>query len=223
MTRGIGMANPIPILGITQAVVASVEGLTTRTQGPWADSGGSRTYTDSDYTAETTANTEANFVNLVSRSSGLMYVEMQAKSAFSGSPAGTNFAIGIDESSTPLGTSAGQSGDNGFGWQPDGPILRTSTSAGGTTNTGVLPSFSAVSSGDVFQMAINLDEAKAFFGYNNDWGTQDPAAGTNPAITGFSVGVVYFHARTFATGDQIGITNPVIYMPPVGFDVWGAT
>jgi len=222
MTRGIGMPNPIPILGITPAVVASVEGLTTRTQGPWADSGGSRTYTDSDYTAETTANTEANFVNRVRRSGGLMYVELQAKSAFTGSPAGDAFTFGVDESSSPLVTSAGNSGVDGFGWQPNS-TFRSSTSSGGTISLGVLPSFSAVSSGDVFQIAINFDDAKAFFAINNDWGTQDPATGTNPVLSGFSVGAVYVHARTFYTGDQIGITNPVIYMPPVGFDVWGAT
>lgn len=215
MTRGIGQVNAIPILGLTPVALASDP--LSAAQTAWNSAVSSnRTFTNSDFTAETSSSGDYNFVGLGSIASGFYYVEFEATSTWSSS--GGDAFVGFGTSASPLASAPGISA-NSFGWR----MVSSSVSVadlGGTVNNAVLPTVSGISSGDYIQFFVDMENAKLFCGYNDDFGTQDPVAGTNPVLTGFSTASpLYRHARVFYAGDELTITNPIELRKP--FLAWG--
>lgn len=221
MPRGIGaQVNQIPTVGRPAGSTFTVA---TTSQPAWVNSGGSRTYTNSDFTVATSASGDNNFVGITSVASGLVLVEFKATTTWTSS--GDDAWIGFSTSSTPLATSPGAGTTAGIGWRMSGEAL--ATDLGGAMTTSFLPTVTAISAGDIMQMILDMDNGRLYCGYNGDWGTQNPRQGI-AAINGFSVASpLYRHARTFYSGDEITITNPIeqalpsFAAAPNSVDTWG--
>jgi hypothetical protein len=78
----------------------------------------------------------------------------------------------------------------------------------------------ALTSGDVFMCAFDLDNNKIFFGKNGTWfNSSNPAAGTNPAYT-LAAGTYCPIARPYGSGAVINTNfgqRPFAYTAPSGF------
>lgn len=182
-----------------------VSGGATYTQLPWVDSGGNRTYSNNNFTVSQTLTGTYPFVGVGSIGSGVVFTIYQATSTWASS--GANGFVGFGQSSTPLAASPGFAA-NSIGWGMQAGSCHTTLS--GTVDNAVLPSVSAVVDGDYFGFVLNMDSGWMMCFYNGDFGTQNPATGDNPAITGFSTASpLYRHARLNEAGNEITISNPV--------------
>jgi len=88
-------------------------------------------------------------------------------------------------------------------------------------NSNTQPAYGvALTTGDIFQVAFDLDNNKLFFGKNGTWmGSSDPVAGTNPVYT-LTAGTYGPIARPYTTGAVIDANfgqRPFAYTPPTGF------
>jgi hypothetical protein len=91
-------------------------------------------------------------------------------------------------------------------------------------SAGTLSSYgSAVSSGDVMGIALDLDNGKVWFSLNGTWqASGDPAAGTNAAFTGIVASGTWFFGATAHSGGSTAYNynfgqRPFSYTPPTGF------
>jgi hypothetical protein len=82
---------------------------------------------------------------------------------------------------------------------------------------------SPYSSGDILQIALDLDNGKLWFGKNGTWQVSgDPSAGTNPTFSGitgsngFALGCTLYSAGVTSFSVNFG-QQPWSYTPPTGF------
>jgi hypothetical protein len=133
-----------------------------------------------------------------------------------------NYAqFGIATSTASLSSDIGNASGTGFSIEANqltNTILRLNGSS--VTITG------AVASGDVFQVAVDLDNLKVWLGKNNTW--YDSAGGTtgNPATGANATGTLTSGAIYFPAALKYGTANaqaanfgqrPFAYTPPTGF------
>ncbi|MFX4223523.1 MAG: hypothetical protein ACMVO3_22625 [Thalassobaculum sp.] len=171
-----------------------------------------KTFTNSDFTAETTSNVGNSFVGLGAVSSGVHLYEIRIDAA---SGTTNDFFIGLSSSSTPLSTYVGLA-TNSFGWRTTlGELARDGL--GGTLDASVLPDDFTVTAGTYYQIIVDFDNNRVFCGRNGDFGGQDPVAGTNPAWSGFSGLTLYRHVSPYYSGLQVTITNPLEGASLLGF------
>lgn len=93
--------------------------------------------------------------------------------------------------------------------------------AGTKINSNTQPAYGvSLTTGDIFQVAFDLDNNKLFFGKNGTWmASSDPVAGTNPVYT-LTAGTYGPIARPYTTGAVIDINfgqRPFTYTQPTGF------
>jgi hypothetical protein len=93
--------------------------------------------------------------------------------------------------------------------------------AASSINNNTQPAYgTALTTGDIFMCAFDLDNNKLFFGKNGTWfGSSNPATGANPVytLTAGSYGII---ARPYSTGAIIDLNcgqRPFSYTPPTGF------
>lgn len=97
-------------------------------------------------------------------------------------------------------------------------------SADFTSGAGTVPSFSAVN-GSVIALTIDFGTGNLWFSHNNDFGTGNPGAGSNPHRT-FTPTKTFFlvaaaHDSDVTTTLQLTASNQT-YTPPSGFSAWDA-
>ena len=71
---------------------------------------------------------------------------------------------------------------------------------------------------DIFQVAVDIDAGKIWFGRNNTWMSGSPSTGTSPSFT-FTAGTQYFLSASFyaSSGPANFGQRPFTYTPPTGF------
>ena len=117
-------------------------------------------------------------------STGKWYVEIGIDTMVVG---GNTMAFGFIDLNNLIAGQNTPYGENGFGYRNyDSAGGTSSGSAGQKVERGVFTTFgTGYESGDVFQIAMDLDAGYMWFAKNDTWmGSGDPSAGTNPAITG---------------------------------------
>jgi hypothetical protein len=148
-------------------------------------------------------NTNKGWRSTFSLPSGKWYFE----TTFNQNNTGNNVGVGVGEAGVVPGETA-----TSVRWM-DNPSLRQSA-VGVTYGT-------AITSGDILNVAIDVDAGKVWFGLNGTWfASGDPAAGTSESASGLTslpLVVSSYHytnagTTTFDFG-QLGFT----YTPPTGF------
>lgn len=143
------------------------------------------------------------------KTSGKYYCEIQLLTGMS------NFRAGLGNGSFSLSTYVGNSASSG-GVASGGNTVSTWTKAQAGTFT--------IVANDVLGFAVDMGVGYAWVSLNGVWQlTGDPAAGTNPWMTGLS-GTVYpaagFAGSTANVQQLRAKTSEVTYSPPSGFSVW---
>lgn len=142
-----------------------------------------------------------------SRSSGLLYFEIELVSA--------QTSLGVATSGMPTNTWVGSSGAS-VGIDPSAGTIYASGTPQGSAGIGT------GAAGNVFGVAVNFTSGKAWFSKNGAFGTgQVPASGTG----GFTMpaGTLFIVAAPQTTGADCRIrteTSQFSYTPPSGFSPW---
>lgn len=128
--------------------------------------------------------------------------------------------VGIAQASAPLDNYCGFTGTSGWGFDSN---ARTVINGSFTS----IPGGVNFVNGDVMMLAYDFTAGKAWQGRNGTWfNSADPAAGTNPHITGYTVGSGLFlmGSTTYNTVNATGTANfgasAFTYTAPTGFRSW---
>ena len=153
----------------------------------------------------TSGGQDVNTASTISTSSGKWYCEFYANE----SSRNSDWIFGIGDNINELNRASSYLGETGnsFGYYPAGQQVYGPL---GTTN-----SYGPTGKGDqdIFQMAVDIDAGKAWWGVNGTWNNSgDPAAGTN-SVT-ITVGLDYAFGVGFATNGS----NWVDYIVNFGQD-----
>jgi len=148
--------------------------------------------------------------SITSHSTGKWYFELAIGAA-------TFQAVGIAPSTWAMTTG------NYIGFDGSGVgILDTGTVNYGSGTAGIAGF--ATTSGDVLQVAVDLDAHKIWFGKNNTWSNSgDPATGTNANVKPVPTATFFVGAGFYTPGSKFGpITyGSLSFSPPSGFTFWG--
>jgi hypothetical protein len=148
----------------------------------------------------------------VAAPSGKWYAEFSC--SYSGTTSLTSQAIvGLHDASSSA-TYCGQTATS-YGYQSAASKLNNGGSAAYGSTWG---------SGDLIQVAYDVDNGKVWFGKNGVWqASGDPAAGTNPAYTSVPANLFFGASTYWITPDGVTTLNanfgqrPFAYTPPTGF------
>lgn len=189
-------------------------GAGTRTTLSPADKSVNATLTNGNLTYENTTNSYAHTrLGNARLISGKYYVEYTIQTL--GNSADLYF--GLKRLSDVLDSTSAQSGKH-VSYRSDGTGQPTASAGITVTSTGA----QSVTVGDVLMMAVDLDNAKVWFGKNGTWmNSGNPAAGTNPQATGLDAiywGVcVMSDNQTGTSKATINIGPTYTYSVPTGF------
>jgi len=167
-------------------------------------------------THDGSANAWVSARSLNSFSGGKIYYEVEI-----GTMNSYNYVIGLADSSHALNTFIGGDASNvGIGWMTNGSIRYDGTSVSIGT---------AASTGDIIQIAADLDTGDFWVGKNGTWleidssDDPDPATGTDPGYTESElIGIDVYIAATFYDKDNHDLTlrthtDDFDYSVPSGF------
>jgi hypothetical protein len=164
-------------------------------------------------------------------SSGKWYFE----SSIVGATSGVNWECGVATTST---SNAARPGTTATGWQVQTSGSTTILKQNNNTTTTIFTG--TISSGDIFSVALDMDNGRIWFGRNGTWLEGNPAAGTGASFTNLSgtveafaggdgsvSGSINFGARSFAYTAPSGykalntanLPAPVVTKPSDLFDV----
>jgi hypothetical protein len=176
----------------------------------WTTGVGSITYSNSDRTATGSGNSEKSVYTTTAKSSGKWYAELSYFTGAANREDDEFFGVIANTGFYP-----GQSGSSGFGTADTRGMVNN---AGGSTS-GTLPSWS--SGTNVYMVAVDFDNKKAWLGLNGSWTTSsDPAAGTGANVSAWT-GTPSFRVatRVFYNSDAVTIVESQAYRPS-GFEPW---
>jgi len=147
-------------------------------------------------------------------SSGKFYAEMTFGNTMTGNPAAAFALIAANAGVNTHPASAGNYSVYGSG--------ATQLYSGGTGGASV----TGMTTGQVWQFAVDVDGGNAWIGLNNAWynvytsgaTTGNPSTGTNPTFSGGSFAGMFFGADLVNTSAIINLgQRPFSYTPPSGF------
>lgn len=156
-----------------------------------------------------------------SKTTGLFYIEFLIDVVAAGNEVSDHFGFALNNQNLESFLSA--AGDAGF-------VRAVSGSAGRsgivTLNAANLPSPYNSVAGNVIAFAMNFTTGQGWVAQNNNYGTGNPAAGTNPGFT-WTTGGAWFMgwgctALTANAATTIRATSASqSFAPPAGFAAWG--
>ncbi|MBV8895538.1 MAG: hypothetical protein JO051_03425 [Acidobacteriaceae bacterium] len=153
-----------------------------------------------------------------SKSSGKWYVEITIPTAASSST--PNAGIGFGDSSFNVNSYLGSADSAGliFAFPGSGFV------GGILAFTTAPPSGDTVSAADIYMMALDLDNGKAYLGKNGSWFSgMNPAAGTGPWVTWTPSGTGPWFVAATQNGNStctLRLAAGNTYSAPSGFTVW---
>ena len=157
------------------------------------------TFSEGNLTVAPSASAYQNTISTIGVSSGKWYAEIYCN----GTPNSANyFGVGNDKEINNLISTSTLVGstDGGFGIQ----MLADDKRTNGSNTTGYS---SAFSSGDIMNIAMDLDNGKVWFGKNGTYfSSGNPAAGSNEAFSGLS-GTFYVILTMYNAGFTSAIAN----------------
>jgi hypothetical protein len=152
-------------------------------------------------------------------SSGKFYAEMRFDQTMTGNPAAAFALISPSASLSAHIASAG----NYSVYGSSSTILQSGATAGATVTS--------MTSGQIWQFAVDADNNQAWIGLNNAWynvytsgaTTGNPSAGTNPTFTGTMAGLFLGADFVNSSGSINFGQQPFVYAPPSGFKTLNTT
>ncbi len=202
-------ARPLEILAVTNLIGFGAGGGVPVTYPTWnpSDKNAGVTLSNGNKTAATGASGGLMARATGGRSSGLVYVEATVDTAGSGG------LFGVADATASLSNYLAAD-THGWAYYQDGRKV----------NNASFPAYgSALSNGNILQMAVDFTAGKIWWGINNTWqGSGDPAAGTNAAFSGLT-GTLMVAIGTASNNHQITVNwgeTAFSYTPPSGFSAW---
>jgi hypothetical protein len=142
-------------------------------------------------------------------SSGKWYFE----SSIVGATSGVNWECGVATTST---SNAARPGTTATGWQVQTSGSTTILKQNNNTTTTIFTG--TISSGDIFSVALDMDNGRIWFGRNGTWLEGNPAAGTGASFTNLSGTVEAFAGGDGSVSGSINFgQRPFAYTAPSGF------
>ena len=133
------------------------------------------------------------------------------------------FECGITALPDGFSTRCGLAGSGGLGLLPNNPAARDADGLA-TNAPGVMAAYPGTSAGFVLQIVYDGPGGKLSFGYNNAFGTQDPAAGTDTFFYNITITTPVYMGITLVNAfDTVILPAEPTYTPPSGFTFWGMT
>ena len=142
-------------------------------------------------------------------SSGKWYFE----SSIVGATSGVNWECGV---ATVVTSNAIRPGTTATGWQVQTSGSTTIVKQNNNTTTTIFTG--TISSGDIFSVALDMDNGRIWFGRNGTWLEGSPSAGTGASFTNLSGTVEAFAGGDGAVSGSINFgQRPFAYTAPSGF------
>lgn len=183
------------------------------TGGTWVFSNGDKT---AQYTTPASGLAIQSVAGTVARSAGKRYFEIELTQTLVSFGTSVRHDLGVTYSSIPI--SSGDSGQGvGIGYRRGGAIYTHGTSVGTVT---------ALTSGDVVGVAIDIDTGKVWLSLNGTYTQGDPAADTSPEAT-LTASIDY---RPFFSAESLAYSTATIRTtlaefttaPPSGYISWAS-